>query len=312
LRVAAVTISKDSKAWLSAVSPSGDLLPIVNHYVIGIDCGLRPVAPSGRPPSTSAVNEAIRAGWILRHTEARGNCGIDCMCHHVGEPRNRASWKAIRCRLADFMVRIAGDPAWHDVFEACQEMPVQAAVPKKGGIGPHKDSIAAWAAVACKAACSMSPATSSTAGAPSLVSTKPLPATACSIAASSFGTAAPTPLLSSPALPPPADEPPPLDEPQTLVASVPGCIAGPRAFAGFLQTCTPDQLQMMTASVTDFVAAEAKWRSEHPSQSAAAAQPRRKNAAFLVNYKYATGLAYNQWFKHAGHGLRAPHKDCSV
>ncbi len=40
LRVAAVRVSDKSKTWLSAVSPSGELFPVVNHYVIGIACGL--------------------------------------------------------------------------------------------------------------------------------------------------------------------------------------------------------------------------------------------------------------------------------
>ncbi len=111
LRVAAVRVSGTSTTWLSAVAPSGELLPVVNHYVIGIACGLSAAKPSGRPPSTSAVKEAMRAGWILRATEAKGNCGIDCMCHHVGQPRNPASWTAIRKKLAVFMVRVAAYPA---------------------------------------------------------------------------------------------------------------------------------------------------------------------------------------------------------
>jgi hypothetical protein len=328
LRVAAVRARGKKKKWLSAVAPSGELLPVVNHYVIGIACGLSVAKPSGRPPSTSAVKEALRAGWILRATEAKGNCGIDCMCHHVGQPRNPASWTTIREKLADFMDRVAGDLAWHDVFAACQEMPVQAAIPKKGGIGPPTGGIAAWAAVACKEACSMAPKYLLSAGASSLVSS------ASSLAASSSGAASPAPRLSSksaasssaaslspPPLPPPADEkpplsppplPPPADEQHALVTSVPGCIAGPRAFASYMQTLTPDQLQTMVASVTAFVAAEATWRSEHPSHAAVKAQPRRKNGAFLVNYKYATGLAYNAWLRNAGLGSRAPHKDFFV
>jgi hypothetical protein len=332
-RVAAVRCSKGHPSWLSAVRLTGELHPDINHYVIGVACGLQPAVCSGRRPSESALKEALRAGWILRPTEAKGNCGIDVMCHHLGLPRNRTSWTNIRKDIADLMIRVADDPAWHCVFRACDEMPARAAIPKKGGLGTPEDSLAAWAAVACKAASSMPRETSLTAGASSLLAAKPAPATALAIAASSFGAAAPAPPHSltiaassldaagpasstssasaSPPLPPPP-LPPPVDGPPDLVASVPVTVAGPRAFAGYLQTCTADQLQTMTASVKEFVAAEAKWRAEHPSHAAAEAQPRRKNVAYLVNFKYATGLAYLEWFKHTGRGSRAALKDCSV
>jgi hypothetical protein len=103
-----------------------------------------------------------------------------------------------------------------------------------------------------------------------------------------------------------------LEQPLALVAAVPLSVAGPRPFAEWLNTLPAQDLLKITASVSEFVEAEAQWRAEHPKQAAAAAQPRRKNIAFGVNFKYTTGLAYIEWVKGAGHDSRAPHKECFV
>ena len=306
LRVSAVRLSDDGKHWLSAVKASGLLVPDINHYVIGIACGLRPLVASGLVSSTSAVKEAMRAGWILRATEARGNCGIDCMSHHLGMPRAAPSWAAIRKKLADFMSRIADDPAWHVVFGACQEMPVRAAMPMKAGMGPSKGSLSAWAAAPSNAASASSglalpaavpggllppdtsspPAVSSTSAASSLWPAASAP-TGSSTAAASSHDGAPSasvcPPLLPPPLPPPLEDPPlpsPLEQPLALVAAVPLSLAGPRPFAEWLNNLPAPDLLKITASVTEFVEAEAKWRAEHPKQAAAEAQPRRKKYCF--------------------------------
>ena len=103
-----------------------------------------------------------------------------------------------------------------------------------------------------------------------------------------------------------------MEQPLALVAVVPLSLAGPRPFAEWLNNLPALDLLKITASVSEFVEAEAKWRAEHPKQAAAEAQPRRKNIAFGINFKYTTGLAYLEWVKWAGHDSRAPHKEFRV
>ena len=158
--------------WLSSVR-DGILLPRVNHYVIGVaahgsasaassswenaasgsaagsastvagaaassSAGEKAAGPVRRP--LSAKRCAMRVGWILKATEARGNCGIDAMAHHGGWSRTAASLSALRAELADAMLQRMADPAWHDVFLACQEGagPPPSAQSKNQKAGPAK------------------------------------------------------------------------------------------------------------------------------------------------------------------------------
>ena len=356
LRVAAVLATAGSTHWRSAVGPSGELLPHANHFVIGISCGLKPTGASSRSPSTSAVKDAMRAGWILRPTESAGNCGIDVMCHHLGRSRDKSNWAAIRADLANFCLRIAGDPAWHQVFVCCQELTAAAVVPWKGGMGAPTSTPSAWAA-SCALAASGSGGASSSSGAspplaaPStpaaskpgracnspadsragaasscLVASEPggssstpaasMPGSALSTSAASLtGVCASSPAASQPsscsALPPlpPPPLPPPFEGPLESEAVAATAVAGPRAFAEWVRQLPLEKLREMTLSVTTFVQSEADWRAAHPKHEAAASQPRRKNLASHVNFKYATGLDFLDWRQGAGRTSRAPHKD---
>jgi hypothetical protein len=134
--------------WQSAVGPDGTLqalLPAVSHYVIGLAVDHGAPTPFAACPSSSAVRAAMRANWVLRPTATQGDCGIDALCYHLGRPRTRASWQAIRTDIADFMDKIADDPVWQDVFVATQEYVRKAAAPAVGCLGPPVGSVAASA-----------------------------------------------------------------------------------------------------------------------------------------------------------------------
>jgi hypothetical protein len=308
LRVAAVRAV--GGRWLSAVGPG----PNVNHFVLGVACirGKDRPVPDARPDQM-AVKAAMRAGWILRPTNSTGDCGIDAMSHHFSQPREAATWLAIRNHIADHMVRIADDPAWHAVYYACQERQIADAPRWRGGIGAHPPgtsplgSLTAAASLSCAASHSGS---SSSGLAPServasssiIAASQPGPA--ASAIAASEPESAPLVPVDLPPLPPPAHDAPDTD---VVVATT---VAGPRAFADWISDQSVDQLRMMTSSVTMFVGAEARWRAEHPAHSSANTGPRRRqNVASEVNFKHATGTAFMEWRKGVGHDTRAPHKD---
>ena len=190
--------------WLSAVR-NGVAVPQMNHFVIGVakqgsasaassSCldaaasssaegsaaaGAHAAASSSAEGSAawpaaiplSAQRCAMRAGWLLKATEARGNCGIDAMAYHGGRSRTPAALATLREELADAVLQRMVDPAWHDVFLACQEGagPKPAAkkktrgagVAKVGGMGPAMPPAGATAAAGpppgAKAASSLPP-----------------------------------------------------------------------------------------------------------------------------------------------------------
>ena len=93
--------------WTAAVG----LVPILNHFVIGVASG-RAAASDVEPAvvgaavvdsASCAKRAALRAGWILKTTVSDGDCGPDVMAYHLGLPRNIETWAGLREAIADFM-----------------------------------------------------------------------------------------------------------------------------------------------------------------------------------------------------------------
>ena len=96
--------------------------PLVNHYLIGT-AGAPAAASGGHGPekrSSCAVREALRVGWMLRETQACGDCGVDVMAWHERRVRIPSTFRAIREELAAFMIGVKDDASWQGVFKACQ------------------------------------------------------------------------------------------------------------------------------------------------------------------------------------------------
>lgn len=110
----------------------------------------------------------------------------------------------------------------------------------------------------------------------------------------------------------PVEEP----APEPLVEASPvKAVAGPPAFADWLQKLPLDTLQDVAKNVDKFVAAERLWREEHLVDKQVAAKPataRRQNVATRVDYRLCVGLAYGAWRRGPGHGSRATHKDARL
>ena len=290
--------------WQSAVGPDGTLqalLPAVSHYVIGLAVDHGAPTPFAACPSSSAVRAAMRANWVLRPTATQGDCGIDALCYHLGRPRTRASWQAIRTDIADFMDKIADDPVWQDVFVATQEYVRKAAAPAVGCLGPPVGSVAASAS-----SCGSSTAASVPSCALQLVASPP------------SGTSPPEALpaaLLAPA-PPPLPPPPfPCDDAEggALVkeAVAPVNVGGDSAFVAWIRSMSAAELLQVTQSAATFRDAEA------------AAFPPRKDASgpivkklviktkgtSLVTYRVALGHAFLRWRAAEGHDSKAFYKD---
>jgi hypothetical protein len=136
-RVAAVRTSPNG--WLSAdVSGSYGTFDS-NHFVIALPIEGRP-SPRLQKVLTNhnsefrrtAREEALIAGWSLKATDARGDCGIDAMSHHAGETRCSPTGRGIRKELSLLMISVQTCPHWQDAFVCCQEFGgVSAAVAPK-------------------------------------------------------------------------------------------------------------------------------------------------------------------------------------
>ena len=125
-----IALCMDGDKMMSAVIP-GSPVPDVNHFVVGLlmpgDDGIEPITtwPDLLAPAdehrVAADAAARRAGWRMLHTQAAGDCGIDCMSYHACRPRTPVVWRTIREELAEFMISVAEDLAWQDAFAACAE-----------------------------------------------------------------------------------------------------------------------------------------------------------------------------------------------
>ena len=129
--VVAVTLGTDGELWAPAGAGAG-----VNHYVVGRPVTQRAVAicqdrtqasiEVSKPTPCRSVRRraaaaSLQVGWVLKPTDATGNCGIDVMSHSVGGSRDAAGWAAIRQQIADFMERVADIAVWQRAFVACGE-----------------------------------------------------------------------------------------------------------------------------------------------------------------------------------------------
>jgi hypothetical protein len=283
LRVCAVSIADDGEGWLSAAPDGRGQMPVVNHYVIGVgavpDVGSA-TSPAGAEATShsqcvSAVQHALRVGWLLRPTVTDGDCGIDCMSWHLHLPRDFEIRMGIRSELADFIERVAEDEAWQDVFAACCEMPAASPGALYKGSEP---------------AASSSSASSGLGGPPPPTSLPP---------------ASSPPLLPPPPLPPPATEP----IKDQAVAAI--AVSGPRAFREWLQSQSLVVLNELTKSATAFQQAEARWRKEE-FKSNCESGPHRKRADTKVNLKYATAVAYEKWRSGPGKSSKCHLKDLGL
>jgi hypothetical protein len=123
LRACAVQIAEGGLQWLAAkYEPELRSDVSANHFVIGIaaTCPRLGTSPNG-VQSLRAETMALRVGWMLRPTCVDGDCGFDCMAHHLGMPRTFAHRAVIRADLAAFIERVAEDPLWQTVFDTCME-----------------------------------------------------------------------------------------------------------------------------------------------------------------------------------------------
>lgn len=136
-RVAAVRTSQHG--WLSADVPGSYGEFDCNHFVIALPIEGRP-APLLQKVLTkqksefrsTAREEALVAGWSLKASDTNGDCGIDTMSYHAGEPRCSPTWRRIRKELSQFMISVRTCPLWQDAFVCCQEFGgVEAAVDSK-------------------------------------------------------------------------------------------------------------------------------------------------------------------------------------
>ena len=96
-RVVAVRMTGTPGKYRTAVPTGSGLgdagfVPKISHYVIGVASAPDPsvaVAPADLgPPPSCATLAALRAGWVLKHTVAQGDCGIDVRAHFQGLGRN--------------------------------------------------------------------------------------------------------------------------------------------------------------------------------------------------------------------------------
>ena len=91
-----------------------------------------------------ARKQAVSVGWLLKETQALGDCGIDCMAYYDEVARSDASWRKIRHEIYMFMNSVKHIPTWQDAFVACQEVDESSNVSKSwesmvGGMGPPSE-----------------------------------------------------------------------------------------------------------------------------------------------------------------------------
>jgi hypothetical protein len=82
-------------------------------------------------------------------------------------------------------------------------------------------------------------------------------------------------------------------------------------FVEWLQAMPPDELLVATNDYYSFRAAEERWQQQHPIlKDMRAMVPRLRRMATKVNYKLATGLAFQRWLAVVGQDSKSPLKDC--
>ena len=125
-RVAAVLLLADG-SYLSAVAPDNrGHVPNINHFVVGA-CSRKFVEDVATGPPHKkmkcAVKAAMQIGWVLKHTQKMGDCGIDAMSYHAGLVRIPSTWQAVRRDLSKFMLDNLHKDEWQASFVCCQDVP---------------------------------------------------------------------------------------------------------------------------------------------------------------------------------------------
>ena len=126
-RVAAVMLAANG-SYRSAVAPDNrGHVPVVNHFLVGTTKrGVVDVVATGPPAihrERCAGRSAMKVGWVLKHTQKLGDCGIDVMAYHAGLVRIPSTWQAIRRDLSKFMLVKLNKKEWQDSFVCCQDVP---------------------------------------------------------------------------------------------------------------------------------------------------------------------------------------------
>ena len=116
-KVAAVQ-AVSATTWRSATG-GGHWKPQINHYVIGVRVQgssdpdvLHELPVSSDTTAMCARKKAMSVGWLLKETQALGDCGIDCMSYYDEVVRSDASWRKIRHEIYMFMNSVKHIPTW--------------------------------------------------------------------------------------------------------------------------------------------------------------------------------------------------------
>ena len=127
-RVAAVMLLSDG-SYQSAVAPGNrGHVPVVNHFLVGTTRrNVVEVVATGPPNpiyrKRCAVRAAMQVGWVLKHTQKMGDCGLDAMSYNAGMVRTPSTWQAIRRDLSKFMLENMNKTEWQESFVCCQDVP---------------------------------------------------------------------------------------------------------------------------------------------------------------------------------------------
>jgi hypothetical protein len=221
-------------------------------------------------PSASAARLAARVGWVLKQTNATGDCGPDCLAYFAGMPRTPMSWKSVRQELADFMLTVRDDPQWMAAFGACGEQveaePLPVEAPQALPSGPLPV-----------------PTRSPVADPPLPPQSDPVPPLVL------LSSASPPSSLVLPPLPPPDD--------------------GPETFQAWLDSLPKDQLEDVTRDYHIFTLSRDRWERANPKQTRTRLPSKLVRRQTRLDHKRAVGVAYLKWRADEGSGSRAHLKE---
>jgi hypothetical protein len=298
---------------------------------------------------TTARNAAMSVGWTLKATVAQGDCGPDSLAYHDdATKRSPAAWLGVREELARFMDTVQNQRVWQQVFRACCEadpQPVRRAVPRSvGGMAPPVGPGGFGSCPPPLPPPTLPPPLDSGGLGPGRqpLPPPPLPPPALPVYASPSswflplrGSAAALTIdleesghetssslhalwsklkplqVSGEALVIDCE----LDVGGDLAASDGGALAASTGssaekFVEWLQAMPPDELLVATNDYYSFRAAEERWQQQHPIlKDMRAMVPRLRRIATKVNYKLATGLAFQRWLAVVGQDSKSPLKD---
>ncbi len=64
----------------------------------------------------------MKVGWVLKHIQKLGDCGIDAMAYHSGLVRIPSTRQAIRRGLSKFTLDNMNKKEWQESFVCCQDV----------------------------------------------------------------------------------------------------------------------------------------------------------------------------------------------